>query len=202
MSLDVWGYYSGTCVWQMTDVGRQMYKYNSFLCYAFLKKHLSLETAQRLEQFEMEINPAYLAWDYLVSNHSTNTKDAALEAQVAMTTIKMKPGESMTQFLRRGQGTRATLAKHGEVMSDEQWIRCMVRRLPTQYKPLKLQAKAMQSKNEVEVIEPMREADSEDEEDDDGDKSTTSSQSASLLQVTSSSVTAVSTSAFKFKARD
>ena len=124
----------------MIDAGRQIYKYYSFLCYAFFKKHLSLETAQRLEQFGMEINSTYLAWDYLVRNHNANMKEAALEAQVAMTTIKMKLGESMEEC---EQGPQATLAKHSEVMSDVQWIRCMVRRLPSQYKPLKLQAKAM-----------------------------------------------------------
>ena len=98
---------------------RTIYRLSSFFFDVFVARHLSFKTEWWLENFKMEVNASYLAWDYLVRNHHANTNDAAVEVQAALTSIKMKPGGSLVEFLQRRQRVRTTFANHGEAFSHE-----------------------------------------------------------------------------------
>ena len=73
----------------------------------------------------------------------------------------------------------------------------MMKLLPLQYKPLKLQAKAIQSEAEVGFVDLMRGVGRENKDDGFGYNSTASSQLQSLLTVALSFFQVVLVSAFK-----
>ena len=98
---------------------RPIYSLKSVFFDAFVARHLSFKTEWRLKKVEMETNSTYLAWDYPVRNHHANTNDAAVEVRAALTSIKMKPGGSLVEFLQRRQRVRTTFANHGEAFSRE-----------------------------------------------------------------------------------